>query len=489
MTNRVDVAGFPVDNVTMIEALSCIEGFVLSGAPHFGVAINPEKLIKAKQDTALTKVLRKSDLNFCDGVGVIWAVRLFYHERLKARVTGVDLFLNLLSMANEKHWRLYLLGTSAETIERVAGIVRERYPGAVVVGWHDGYFTAGDEPDVISGIAQAHPDLLFVGMGSPKQEKFIFRALPQMDVPFSMGVGGSYNVLSGEFKRAPSRVQRLGLEWLYRFFLDPKRLPRILALPRFIGIVLRSPRHYAECVDFFGISISNKDIEDLLHVADGFIQARTFHLVVTLNGEMAARAFRDEEFLHIVQQAHLVVADGVGIVWGVRMLGSRIENRVPGIEFAGRLLDLAAQQGYRVYLLGAKPDVVKRAVANVQERYPGLVVAGYHSGYFDAAEEEQIISQIHELHADIVLVGMGGGIQEKWLWKNRDRLGVSLAMGVGGTFDVWSGTVRRAPRFVQKTGTEWLYRLIVQPSRISRMGSIFYFILQVLARRHRHQES
>lgn len=483
MTDRIDVAGIPVDNVSIDEALSRIEGFVISGKPHFGVAINPEKVIKAKQDRVLAKLLRKSDLNFCDGVGVIWAVRIFYHEHLKARVTGVDLFLKLLELADKKHWRLYLLGARPEALKKVVSIVGDRYPGIVMVGWHDGYFTPADEPALVEEIAQAHPDILFAGMGSPKQEKFISSNKTSMGVPFSMGIGGSYNVLSGEFKRAPAAVQRLGLEWLYRFLLDPKRLPRILSLPRFVGIVLRSPRRHVESVDFFGISISNKDMDDLLAIADEFIQSHTPHLVVTLNGEMAARAFRDKEFLSIVQQAHLVVADGVGIVWGVRMLGSRIEHRVPGIEFANNLLELAQKKGYRIYLLGAKPEVIKRAAANIQKRFPTLVIAGFHSGYFDALEEASIVREIHDLHVDIILVGMGGGIQEKWIWHHRDELGTPLAIGVGGTFDVWSGMVRRAPRFVQKTGTEWLYRLIVQPSRIARMGSIFYFMFQVLAHR------
>jgi N-acetylglucosaminyldiphosphoundecaprenol N-acetyl-beta-D-mannosaminyltransferase len=246
--------------------------------------------------------------------------------------------------------------------------------------------------------------------------------------------------------------------------------------------VLRSPREHVDNIDFFGISISNRDIEELLDMADGFVESGVPHLVVTLNGEMAARAFRDAEFLGVVQQADLVVADGVGIVWGVRMLGTRIENRIPGIEFSGSLLALAERRGYRAYFLGAKPDIVERAASNATARYPGLNVVGFHSGYLDAAEEGRVIQEIRDGHVDILLVGMGGGAQEKWIWRHRD-MGVPIAIGVGGTFDVWSGLVRRAPRFVQKTGTEWLYRLVVQPSRIRRVGSIFYFMFRVLAHR------
>ena len=480
MTERVHIAGIPVDNLDMDEALAVVESFVASRLPHMGVAINPEKIIKAKQDKGLEKVLRKSDLNFCDGIGVMWASRLFYHERIKSRVTGVDLFLRLLDLADARGWRLFLLGSRPEVLSRVVAIVKDRYPGLTVVGSHDGYFGEDDEPGLVAEIAGLGVDLMFVGMGSPKQEKFLAANLSAMAVPFAMGVGGSYNVLSGEFKRAPARVQRLGLEWLYRFVLDPKRLPRILSLPRFVWIVIRSPRKHVDSIDFFGISISNRDMDDLLAIADGFVKSGTPHLIVTLNGEMAARAFRDSEFLEVVRHADLVVADGVGIVWGARMLGSRIENRIPGIEFSSSLLALAESRDYRVYFLGAKPEIVERAASTMSARYPGLRIVGFHSGYFDAAEETRIIHEIHEAHVDILLVGMGGGAQEKWIRRHSD-LGVPVAIGVGGTFDVWSGLVRRAPRLVQKTGTEWLYRLIVQPSRVRRVGSIFYFMFRVLA--------
>ncbi|MCX6085030.1 MAG: WecB/TagA/CpsF family glycosyltransferase [Caldiserica bacterium] len=482
MADRVHVAGIPVDNLDMDEALAVIGDFVASGTPHMGVAINPEKVIKAKQDRVLERVLRHSDLNFCDGIGIIWASRVFYHERIKSRITGVDLFLRLLETADARGWRLFLLGSRPEVLSKVVAIVKERYPGLAMAGWHDGYFTLAQEPGLVAEIATSRADIMFVGMGSPKQEKFLAGNLSTMGVSFAMGVGGSYNVLSGEFKRAPARVQRLGLEWLYRFVLDPKRLPRILSLPRFVGIVLRSPREHVDNIDFFGISISNRDVDELLEMADGFVRSATPHLIVTLNGEMAARAFRDAEFLEIVQQADMVVADGVGIVWGARMLGPRIENRIPGIEFSGSLLALAERRGYRAYFLGAQPEIVERAAANVISRYPGLHLVGFHSGYFDAEEETRMIQEIREAHIDILLVGMGGGAQEKWIWRHRD-IGIPIAIGVGGTFDVWSGLVRRAPRFVQKTGTEWLYRLVVQPSRVRRVGSIFYFMFRVLAHR------
>ncbi|MCE5193264.1 MAG: WecB/TagA/CpsF family glycosyltransferase [Candidatus Cryosericum sp.] len=484
MAERIYIAGIPVDNLDMAETLAVVEGFVSSRLPHMGVAINPEKVIRAKQDVGLEVVLRKSDLNFCDGIGIIWASRVFYRERIKARVTGVDLFLRLLDVAESRGWRLYLLGSRPEILARTVEVVRARYPHVIIAGFHDGYFTADEEGPLVAEIAAAGADIMFAGMGSPKQEKFLSNNLAAMGVPFAMGVGGSYNVLSGEFKRAPAHIQKLGLEWLYRFVLDPKRLPRILSLPRFVCIVIGSPRRHVDSIDFFGITIVNKNIDELLEAAEKFVRERGTHLVVTLNGEMAARVFRDDQFLEIVRHADLVVADGVGIVWGARMLGTRIENRIPGIEFSTALLDLAQRKGFHVYFVGARPDIIERAARNMKTRFPALQLVGFHSGYFDADDETRMIEDIRSKHVDLLLVGMGGGVQEKWIWQHRD-LGIPIAIGVGGTFDVWSGLVRRAPRFVQKTGTEWLYRLIVQPSRITRVGSIVYFMVHVLTSRRR----
>ena len=297
-----------------------------------------------------------------------------------------------------------------------------------------------------------------------------------------MGVGGSFNVLAGEFKRAPYLVQKLGLEWLYRFLLDPKRLPRVLSLPKFVFLVMKRPQQIKPEVSFFGIKISNRPLMENLKIAENFISSGKFHLVVTLNGEMASKAFIDEKFLGILKQADLVIPDGIGIVWGARKFKERIVYRIPGIEFGWSLLKLAGQKGYSVYFLGAKDIALKQALTQIRDSFPNLKISGWHSGYFDKKEESAIIKEIKEKKPDILFVGMGGGKQEKWIFAHRD-LNVPFTIGVGGSFDVWSGRIKRAPAFVQKVGLEWLYRMIIQPARIVRMGNIISFALKVIFKR------
>ncbi len=478
---RIYVADIPVDNIDKKEAIKRIEGFIASTNPHFAVAINPEKIIKAYRDCELKKILKESDLNFVDGIGVIWSAKIFYGVRFKERIPGIDLFLNILRLAQEKEYSVFLLGSTESAIKNSVEHLKKDYPALKIAGYHNGYFN--NENTVADIIAKSNADILFVGMGSPKQEKFIFRNLKRLNVKFAMGVGGSFNVLSGEFKRAPEIVQKLGLEWLYRFILDPKRLPRILSLPKFILLVMKIPQKTEKEVEFFGIKISNRPKSENLAIVENFVKKRNkTHLVVTLNGEMASKAFNDEEFLDILKNADLVIPDGIGIVWGVRKFGKRIVYRIPGIEFAWDLLSLSEKRGYGVYFLGAKKEVLMKALNKIHISFPNLKITGFHSGYFDKNEEKEIIEEINRKDTDILFAGMGGGKQEKWIWTHKE-LRVPVAIGVGGSFDVWSGKVRRAPALVQKMGLEWLYRMIVQPTRILRMRHIFSFIIKVLFKR------
>lgn len=479
---RIYVADIPVDNVDKKEALSKIESFLKTDSPHFAVAINPEKIIKAYKDCELKEILKKGDLNFVDGIGVIWCAKIFYKERFKKRVPGIDLFLDLLKLASEKKYSVFLLGSTENAIQNAVKSLQNSFPELKIAGYHNGYFK--NEKEVVQTIAKSNADILFVGMGSPKQEKFIFRNLKNLNVKFAMGVGGSFNVLSGEFKRAPALIQNLGLEWLYRFLLDPKRLPRILSLPKFVLLVMRVPQKIENEVDFFGIKISNRPKKENIAIVESFVKDREkTHLVVTLNGEMTSKAFNDPEFLNILRDADLVIPDGIGIVWGARKFGKRIMYRIPGIEFAWDLLKASEEKNYRVYFLGAKEKVLGKAIEKIRSEFPKLDIAGYHSGYFDKTEESEIIEEINNKNIDILFAGMGGGKQEKWIRRHKE-LNVPVAIGVGGSFDVWSGKVRRAPRLVQKIGFEWLYRMLIQPARLFRMKHIVLFVIKVLFKKN-----
>lgn len=478
MSERFYILGVPVDNLRRQEALQRIMSFLHESKPHFAVAINPEKIMKAVSEPDLYEVLNKSNLNFVDGVGVSWVSRLFLRRKVEERITGIDLFSDILREGEKEQLRVFLVGSREKTIETAVSNIEKLFPNITVSGYCNGYFQ--DEEEVVNKIQNSNSDILFVGMGSPKQELFIYRNLERFKVKFAMGVGGTFNVYAGEFKRAPTVIQKLGLEWLYRFILDPKRFPRILKLPKFVLLVLRNPSPVKDEVSFLSLSISNRSIESNLRIVASFIEEKGFHLVVTLNGEMAARAINDSEFMEIIRQASLVIPDGVGIIWGARRFGERIKYRIPGIEFAWELLRLCERRKYRVYLLGGKEDVISAAAEKIAKSFPSLPIVGIHHGFFSS--DEEVVRDIKSKKPDVLFIGMGGIKQEKWVYRNRD-IDVPVCIGVGGSFDVWAGRVRRAPRIIRSLGLEWLFRTVTQPSRLSRTKNLFVFALRVILKK------
>jgi len=198
-----------------------------------------------------------------------------------------------------------------------------------------------------------------------------------------------------------------------------------------------------------------------------------------------------------LQSADLVTPDGAGILWATTTLNYPLPERVTGIDVIHNLCQLATNKGYSLYLLGSYPGVARETALNLTKKYPGIKIAGTYHGYFSYEDyqngkdiksgnsvgnkkEEEIITEIKENKPDILLVGMGMPKQEKWINKNLEKLGVPVCIGVGGSFDVLSGRIPRAPLWMQKHGMEWVYRSIKQPNRIFRVLALFYFIWLVI---------
>lgn len=215
--------GCVIDNLTMAETLERIESFVHSGKPHQHVVINVDKLVKARRDPALREIINACALINADGMPVVWASRLL-GKPLKERVTGIDLFQALMTRGAQRGWRIYLLGAQEEVVHGVKAHYEQHLPNINIVGWRNGYWQPEQEQQVVEQIAASRPDLLFVAISSPKKEQFLGRYQAQLNAPFAMGVGGSFDVVAGKAKRAPRWMQRSGLEWFYRFAQEPRRL-------------------------------------------------------------------------------------------------------------------------------------------------------------------------------------------------------------------------------------------------------------------------
>ncbi len=204
--------------------------------------------------------------------------------------------------------------------------------------------------------------------------------------------------------------------------------------------------------------------------------------VVTANPELVMYANRDRDYLHVLRQADFVTPDGIGVVIASKILRKPLKERVAGYDLMNELLRRAERENRSVYLLGAKGTTLEKAYRNIKKQYPDLKIVGRHHGYFDI-EDETVADEIARLQPDFVFAALGFPKQEFWISRYIGKFEKGLFMGVGGSFDVWAGEVKRAPDVWIKLHLEWLYRLIKQPSRWKRMLVLPQFLVKVLAER------
>ncbi|MCB8933466.1 MAG: WecB/TagA/CpsF family glycosyltransferase [Chthonomonadaceae bacterium] len=235
---RVSILGIPVDRVTMDEAVARIEGYLAVDRPHMVVTADSSGIVAAQSDVEFREILLKADLVTPDSVGILWAAKRS-GAPIAGRVSGVDLLDSLCGRSADRGYRVFLLGSSPGVAEMAAERLRLRHPGCLIVGTRHGYFPPESDEVVAREVAQSQPDLVFVAMGIPRQEKFIASTLHLMGARVAMGVGGSLDVFSGRVRRAPKLFQTLRLEWLWRLMLNPRKYQKVLSLPRFVWMVLR----------------------------------------------------------------------------------------------------------------------------------------------------------------------------------------------------------------------------------------------------------
>lgn len=239
MADQIEILGVKINRLKIGHAKNIIDGFVQSGpGQRMVLTPNSEQLVMAQQDQEFLEILNCADLSVPDGAGLVLASKLL-RQPLEARVAGFDLMQEILALAAEKGYSIYLLGGKPGTAQLARQKIAAAYPAIEICGCHHGYLDRELGQQVIEQINRLAPAILFVGMGFPLQEKFLKKNLPRLQVRVAMTVGGSFDVLAGHVKRAPLWLQRSNLEWLFRLFQQPGRFIRMLALPRFIYLVFR----------------------------------------------------------------------------------------------------------------------------------------------------------------------------------------------------------------------------------------------------------
>ena len=239
MRKTVDILGIPVDSTTMAEAVAKVGSFIEEGGLHMVFTPNAEMIMIAQKDAELKNILSQADMLTADGAGVVLASRILKRS-VPEKVSGIDLVKEIFRVYGTRGIRCFLLGAKPGVAETAAANISRDYPGVVIAGCHDGYFTEDMNEKIVNEINASKPDLLLVALGAPKQEKWIFEHRKKLDVKVCIGVGGTIDVLAGKVALAPDFFRRNGLEWLYRLIREPRRAVRMLNLPKFMLRVLRA---------------------------------------------------------------------------------------------------------------------------------------------------------------------------------------------------------------------------------------------------------
>ena len=221
--NRYSILNTYVNAISMDETIEEVEKIIKAGKPTQHVVINALKVNLMREDAKLREIVNACPLINADGASIVWAAKKLGIP-LKERVAGIDLFENLVKVAADKGYKIYLFGAKEEVVTKVKAIFEKQYPKLQIVGYRNGYFTEADEPQIVADMAASGADMMFVAFSSPKKEFWVNKYINQLNIPFVMGVGGSFDVVAGVTDRAPKWMQKRGLEWFYRFIQEPRRL-------------------------------------------------------------------------------------------------------------------------------------------------------------------------------------------------------------------------------------------------------------------------
>lgn len=233
-------------------------------------------------------------------------------------------------------------------------------------------------------------------------------------------------------------------------------------------------------VSILGAPVDRVTMADTLAILDDFVAEGGTHIVVTADASGLAQAQSDPDHLRIIREADLVTPDSVGVMWAAKRAGKPLPERVSGVDLVDRVCALSADKGYRIYFLGAAPGVAELAAEKLRLRHPGCNIVGARHGYFPADSDEVVAQEVAAFKPDFLFVAMGIPRQEKFIRATMPIIQARVAMGVGGSFDVFSGKAKRAPKLLQKIKMEWAWRLLSNPKKIAKVKNLPRFVLMVL---------
>ena len=232
---------------------------------------------------------------------------------------------------------------------------------------------------------------------------------------------------------------------------------------------------------YLGVNVITLNYDEIIKDIKKRMEEGLTSTIIAVNPEKVITASKDEQIKTLINEATYQIPDGVGILMASRLKGGRIQSRVTGVDMMERLLKFASDEGKKVFMYGAKEEVVATAKAKIEEKYPSIRITGYSNGY--AKDQDELVRKINQSGAEIIFVALGSPRQELWIRDHMKDLNLKVYQGVGGSFDVFAGNVKRAPSFFRKAGLEWFYRLITDPKRFKRQLALPKFLLKIITKK------
>ncbi len=498
---RIKFLNTHVDNLTMEDAVREAKRLILEDKNSYVVTPNVDHIVKIEHDGLFRDIYEKADLVLTDGKPLIWMSR-WMGTPIKEKISGSDYFPEVCRMAAQEGFSVFLLGAAEGVAKKAAINLMKKYKNLKIAGVYSPSYAFENDVEEISYIIKkinaAKPDILCIGLGTPKQEKFYHRYKEQLKVPLTLHIGATIDFEAGVVKRAPKWISYVGLEWFYRLVKEPRRLyKRYLLEDVEIFPIFFKYRKYGsgskvsavqpETCSILGVDIAVTNMRSVIGYLTKNLERLRGEYVCVSNVHTTVMAYNDEAYCRIQNEAALAIPDGKPLSLMCRLRGYKDAQRVAGPDLMPEILKLSEEKGYRHYFYGSTEETLRSLEANLRERYPRLNIAGIYSPPFRKLTPEEdagIMEEISLTKPDFLWVGLGAPKQERWMYEHRGKVD-AVMLGVGAAFDFHAGTAKRAPKWIQEFYLEWLYRLIQDPKRLLKryVRSNIQFIWLILTGR------
>ena len=490
---RIKFLNTHVDNLTMEEAVEEARKLVRKGERSYVVTPNVDHIVKIEHDHLFWEIYEGADLILTDGKPLIWMSRLL-RTPIKEKISGSDYFPEVCKMAAEEGMSIFLLGAAEGVAKKAAVNLIKKYKHLKIAGVYSPSYTfesdANEISYIIHKINKVKPDILCIGLGTPKQEKFYYKYKDLLEVPLTLHIGATIDFEAGVVKRAPRWISYAGLEWFYRLLKEPRRLYRRYLLddleifPLFWKYRKRPLSYIFGSCNILGVNIAVTNMKSVCQYLTNNLERLRGEYVCVSNVHTTVMAYNDESYRKVQNNAAIAVPDGKPLSLICRLRGHKEAKRVAGPDLMPEILRLSEAEGYTHYFYGSTERTLKYLEKNIREKYPKLKIAGIYSPPFrrlTKEEDQKVIERINAAKPDFIWVGLGAPKQERWMHEHRGKVN-GIMVGVGAAFDFHAGTSKRAPKWMQEIYLEWLYRLIQDPKRLLKryMFSNMEFIWLIL---------